>query len=102
MEDELPKAGGGDHIFEVPKAVDIAEKVKAVPGHEASAYNRGNTSEGGVPPSTPAEEKQKGRNEDHSRLWRHKSSKESSVKEVPPRESSQTERRRLASTRTRK
>lgn len=65
MEDEEPKAEGGDHMIEGAEAVDSPEKVEAELGHKTSAGDPGNAMEG-VPPSAPAKVEEEGCNGYHS------------------------------------
>lgn len=79
-------------MIEGAEAVHLPENVESEPGHNDSADDRGNATEG-IPVSTPAEDKKDGRTGDHFRQSGERSSKEFLAKQKPQRESNQTESR---------
>lgn len=55
MEDEEPKAEGGDHMIEGAEAVDSPESAEREPGHDRGPHGRPWECHGRSPPSAPVE-----------------------------------------------
>lgn len=62
-------------------AVDSSEKLEGESGYEASAEDRGNTTEGGVGQFIPAEEREDGRNKEQFLQSQERSRKQSTEEE---------------------